>query len=362
MVKFLKTGKRVITFALSATLILGEASVSLAAPRVNFDPAIDVIEESDITGDYTPGKVTNVGFKSYSARGVINKYILSWDAVQGADLYQIRVVDPAGKEYGYPGGYDSKTNKYLEISYQTANYRTFDLSQIKSLPQLELKDGSYQRVIDKDGNNIHPAPNTTFKIQVRAVNKYDSKNTYGAWSDVVSYTTDKVQKPEKPSDVRIYQNNSGMSGAAIAEANVEYFRRSIIDGIVKHKSPVSLLYGNHFVTIIGIQGTKIKYLDSGSMRKDGVRFGDLKDMCGSGLGQKMQLVWFEQLDEGGKNVVQNVTERTDAVYDGDKLRIEKNKLEGDDRYIDKGMERCYNKKAVAFNDKKSRMEKQIIIL
>ncbi len=127
---------------------------------------------------------------------------------------------------------------------------------------------------------------------------------------------------------------------------------------VKHKSPVSLLYGNHFVTIIGIQGTKIKYLDSGSMRKDGVRFGDLKDMCGSGLGQKMQLVWFEQLDEGGKNVVQNVTERTDAVYDGDKLRIEKNKLEGDDRYIDKGMERCYNKKAVAFNDKKSRMEKQ----
>ena len=156
----------------------------------------------------------------------------------------------------------------------------------------------------------------------------------------------------------IYQNNSGMSGAAIAEANVEYFRRSIIDGIVKHKSPVSLLYGNHFVTIIGIQGTKIKYLDSGSMRKDGVRFGDLKDMCGSGPGQKMQLVWFEQLDEGGKNVVQNVTERTDAVYDGDKLRIEKNKLEGDDRYIDKGMERCYNKKAVAFNDKKSRMEKQ----
>ena len=104
MVKFLKTGKRVITFALSATLILGEASVSLAAPRVNFDPAIDVIEESDITGDYTPGKVTNVGFKSYSARGVINKRVLSWDAVQGADIYQIRVVDPAGKEYGYPGG------------------------------------------------------------------------------------------------------------------------------------------------------------------------------------------------------------------------------------------------------------------
>ena len=209
MVKFLKTGKRVITFALSATLILGEASVSLAAPRVNFDPAIDVIEESDITGDYTPGKVTNVGFKSYSTRGVINKYILSWDAVQGADIYQIRVVDPAGKEYGYPGGYDSKTHKYLEISYDSSYGMYYDMREIMDLPQLELKDGGYQIVTDKDGNYTYPGPSTAFKIQVRAVNKYDSKNTYGAWSDVVSYTTDKVQKPEKPSDVRIYQNNSG---------------------------------------------------------------------------------------------------------------------------------------------------------
>ena len=160
----------------------------------------------------------------------------------------------------------------------------------------------------------------------------------------------------------IYQGNSGMSAASLAEANVEYFRRSIIDGLVKHKSPVSFLFGNHFVTVVGIQGTRIKYLDSASMRKDGVRFGDLKDMCGSGYGQKLQLVWFEQLGKDVKSVAQNVSERSDAVYDGENLRIEGNKLEGNDRHIDKGMERCYNSKAVAFNDKKSRMEKQRALL
>ncbi len=154
----------------------------------------------------------------------------------------------------------------------------------------------------------------------------------------------------------IYQMNSGMNQQKLNEANIEYFRRSIIDGLVKHKSPVSLLLGSHFVTVVGISGTQIKFLDSASTRKDGVRFGDLRDMCKLEYGQKMQLVWFEQLDEDGKDIMLNVAERTDAVYDGTDLRMEVNTY--DDRNVDKGMERAYNSQAVAFNDKKSRIEKQ----
>ena len=70
--------------------------------------------------------------------------------------------------------------------------------------------------------------------------------------------------------------------------------------------------------------------------------------------QDMQLVWFEQLDEKSKNPVQNVMSRTEAKYVGNELKLVGNNK---NKNQDKGDERVYNSKAVAFNDNESHTKK-----
>ena len=141
-----------------------------------------------------------------------------------------------------------------------------------------------------------------------------------------------------------------MTDDELQRANVEYFRRSIIDGLVKHKSPVSLLMGGHFVTVFAIEGTMIKYYDSNSLREDGLCYGDLRDICsltGTGDRGKMQLVWFEQLPEGDK--------ATAEVFDKSQVDY----LEGgilDESNTD-GVYESYNYMAMRFPDKKAMKEK-----
>ena len=113
-------------------------------------------------------------------------------------------------------------------------------------------------------------------------------------------------------------------------ANTEYFRRSIVDGLVRHGSPVSLLRGNHIVTIFAIEGTKIKYYDSISPRRDGIGYGDLKDICrqieSSDRG-KVQVVWFEQLPMGDK-ALEEAWKKTGTSYSGTDRKIDETDTNG----------------------------------
>lgn len=208
MVKYLKTGKRIITLALSATLILGEASVSFAAPRVNFDQTIDVIEESDTTGAFTPGKVTNVGFKSYNATGVIDDKRVSWNAVQGANSYQYRITDAAGKEY-VPNlaGYDKTKKVYTYLDYNQTSNLYLELYNF-GFSQIQAKDGGYVYSKDAAGNKVNMKSGTKYNFQVRAVRYGQDDDTYGPWSDPVSFTTKKMAA-DKVTDFNICQNYYG---------------------------------------------------------------------------------------------------------------------------------------------------------
>ena len=203
----LKIGKRLITLALSAALLLGEASVSLAAPKANFDPAIDVVEESQVVGAYTPGKVTNVGFFYYDSPGILDKFTLGWDAVKGATGYQFRVTDDKGNEYAELTDFSSGV--YNEIDYPYTDdlhisVRNFDFSKIE-------KSGSgYIYSKDAKGNYIYMKAATSYRVQVRAARINGSEKTYGPWSDAVSFTTEKFTL-RKPSDIVYSEEADGDS-------------------------------------------------------------------------------------------------------------------------------------------------------
>ncbi len=58
----------------------------------------------------------------------------------------------------------------------------------------------------------------------------------------------------------------------------------------KYRSPVSINFNSHYVTIIGIQGTKIKYLESLSPHSDGIMYGDLSLM----YRDNAELSWYQE--------------------------------------------------------------------
>ncbi|MCR5451840.1 MAG: hypothetical protein K6F00_04330 [Lachnospiraceae bacterium] len=88
----------------------------------------------------------------------------------------------------------------------------------------------------------------------------------------------------------------------------EYLRKRIIDALVKYKSPVSFLLGGHYVTVYGIEGEKVYYYDSASMRKDGKEESTLDKLYNN---QRMQLVWFEELKPESKNGCQSIYSEVD---------------------------------------------------
>ena len=207
MIKCLKVGRRIVTLALSAALIMGEASVSFAAPKISLDPAIEVTEDSEVTGDFTPGKVTNFGFHNYLTADIVDQYRLSWDAVQGADKYQLRVTDMQGKEYANTFIYNYDTHKFSDVCFGETKYLNYSLSS-SSGQLVEKKDGQYAYVEDNDGNHISMKGGTKYNVQIRAVRSANSKNSYGPWSEPVSYTT-QGEYADKISDIRIEKNIYG---------------------------------------------------------------------------------------------------------------------------------------------------------
>ena len=267
MIKCLKVGRRIVTLALSAALIMGEASVSFAAPKISLVPAIEVTEDSEVTGDYTPGKVTNVGFKTYLTSDVINQNLLSWDAVQGATQYQLRVTDLQGKEYANVLVYDRETKKYTEAYYNSISSLTFTFGS-STAEQVEKKNGSYGYVYDNEGNNIYMKAGTKHNVQVRAVRYYKAKYTYGPWSDPVSYTTP-AKNSDKISDVRIEQGVDGRD-------RLRYTSTSSVEMEVKDAAG-NLYYLNRYIDTnpeTGKDNEILKYLTLSSGKNNSYNFND----------------------------------------------------------------------------------------
>ena len=76
--------------------------------------------------------------------------------------------------------------------------------------------------------------------------------------------------------------------------DIEYIRRCIIDAIAKHKSPVSARFGDHYITIYGVEGNKVKFDDHITSVENPTRIDDLEHLFTG----KVELVWFEELKPG----------------------------------------------------------------
>ena len=265
--------KKIAALMLSASLLFGEATVSFAAERQSYlsdqENAIEVTDDSAVTGDFTPGKVTNVGFKKPASTGVYNKDYLSWDAVTGADSYQIRYIDASGKEYGNLDDYVSD-DKYKTIDYPSTTSLGYYLnSYINSFfVQIENKNGLYSFVKDSDGNYIWIIPGNTYKVQVRAVHE-GNKTTYGEWSNPVSYFAEK-QNADKVTDIHIEENDFGTYKLVFSSTG--YVDVEIKDAAGNYYYDyVSDIYDkNH-----NVKGTDYRYLHlSSSTGRDGYYFNE----------------------------------------------------------------------------------------
>lgn len=183
--------------------------------------------ENEAAGQETeaqkPGKVVNVGFFEYLQTGVIMPYHLSWDAVQAADKYQIRIFDAKG--YEYADGYNNSG-----LKYRSTSNRYYDLRNIHRMYAYQAKGTSFEMVRDEQDKSI-TAEAGTYSIQVRAVNTITvdgkQKTAYGDWSDTVSYTIPEQEKVQNITDLRLCKKENGEQ--YISYANTGYCEMEIKD-------------------------------------------------------------------------------------------------------------------------------------
>ncbi|MCM1258976.1 MAG: fibronectin type III domain-containing protein [Roseburia sp.] len=143
-----------------------------------------------------PGTVGNFRFET-KTNGTLRNSVLSWDNVQGADYYEIRVTDANGTEYGesYYGDavaaipYDNTSNlKYnLEdlIDYYVAYQKT--------------ADGTAYEMMRSNGLVYPVSRGGSYNIFVRAVKDGEK----GDWSAPVSFTMSAATTAEVLSNVKL---------------------------------------------------------------------------------------------------------------------------------------------------------------
>ena len=260
--------------------------------------------------------------------------------------------------------YDPK-NHFSLTGVQFFGHQTTSVGCWSSSMEIQLKyrgiDLNQQQIRAYRPTNIQHDDIGKFKDDTHADMEFIGSNKMGSpveVSEIMNICQDNVATHMVEID-NTQQSFKVGNPAVLAAANIEYLRRSIVDGIAKHKSPVSFLMNGHYVTIFAIEGTKIKYYDSLSSRKDGICFGDLAHIynnCAAYNSARMQLVWYEQLDTVQNGAIDDIRQRTDAIYQGKNLTLVDNTgLDAEIR--DRGMERSFNSKACSFVNKKSINEK-----
>lgn len=235
--KALLRSKHMIAFALALSLTLSDASIVGAVTTVpkdtnaktteavrveSGDTAETLAAGQEVVTPAKPGIVKNLRFDTKES-GILNKSILSWDAVQGAEKYELRVTDASGREYAswattvwdaslgknvpvlrYSGGSDLSYDVHWFIN----NYSAYILN----------KDGTYYDNVYEDAEQnkaVMVSNGGTYYIYVRAVNtavngndwSY-SKDGIGDWSAPVKYTMPAPSKVEDISNVKLHEEEN----------------------------------------------------------------------------------------------------------------------------------------------------------
>lgn len=152
-----------------------------------------------------PGTVGNLRLETKD-EGVLEKSRLSWDNVQGADSYEIRVTDANGAEYGVEN-YDIDF-RAAEIPYTNVDGLSYDLEKLTEEDNWpHTRYVAYQKTADgiayemiKSGNLVYPVSRGgSYNIFVRAVKDH----VKGDWSAPFSFTMPVATTAEVLSDVKL---------------------------------------------------------------------------------------------------------------------------------------------------------------
>lgn len=197
---------------ISETTEVVGTSVTSEAEEVSetADTELKAAEQVSVT---TPGKVANLRFETEAQNGEIDQSILSWDADQNAEGYEIRVVDGDGVEYA------RSTRSYTDAAgevktglryYDSYDNTSQDLDSLGYywLPGYKLENGSYVVVKDSDGEELEIKNNTAYTIQVRAYNSNGNRYEFGEWSDAITYNFPTMQyQAEKVTGIVVNTEN-----------------------------------------------------------------------------------------------------------------------------------------------------------
>ena len=147
--------------------------------------------------NWKPAQVTGVWIQTESNKDYSIEYpTLRWNSIRDVSCYQVEIVDSKGNVY-------SDTPRYIGSTY-TMNYQPAYNNYIALKPNLaysySINGNEYSIKTDASGKTLRCMnPGETYKLRVRAVNKYSVRNGYddavtqsniyyGDWSDYVTYT------------------------------------------------------------------------------------------------------------------------------------------------------------------------------
>lgn len=148
-----------------------------------------------------PGTVGNLRFETRDEDdGILDKSRLSWNTVQGADEYEIRITGADGAEYGDYWQHDDESTEFPYYSTRSLSYDLDNL--IGAYAYQKTADGTaYERVVPY--NMV--SRGGSYTISVRAV----TSNVAGDWSEAVTYTMPAVTTAEIPSNVKLEVEKDG---------------------------------------------------------------------------------------------------------------------------------------------------------
>lgn len=207
--EFVETTENSETEEVSETTEVVGASETSEAEEVpeTTDTELKAAEQVSVT---TPGKVAKLRFETEAQNGEIDQSILSWDADQNAEGYEIRVIDGNGVEYAESTA--GKVESGLDY-YDDTDGTSQDLdSLVYYLSGYKLENGSYVSAKDSEGKTLEIKNNTAYTIQVRAYNENGGAYAFGEWSDPITYNFPTMQyQAEKVTGIVVNRENGNTS-------------------------------------------------------------------------------------------------------------------------------------------------------
>ncbi len=178
-------------------------------------------------------KVTNLLFDK--GTGEAGSSLLTWDDVQGAELYEIRFTDSENREYALGHSYDeeSQIDVFSYSSTSEAVCSPEDLAGTYHAYQKTADGSTYEEVL-ADGEPVLLAKGSTYTVYVRAVDieTVDGESYatgYGGWSDGLEVTIPDPVEAQPITNVKLYEDIDNPSiSYTLGEGN-DYAEVEIID-------------------------------------------------------------------------------------------------------------------------------------